>query len=180
MQRPGFVEVLKREGRCSGSATHAFGNTVSSGKRAAYEWLQDQQRIRTPGYAGGTPVWTLLIPPSYTTRKNDRLLQLHGQRSRALFFWYHPWLALLDFMSCPESGLLLPGAHVDAFDHGRKERGITPLLRDEVRAQQPKVFDLHLASQPGFLWMDCPTVLQAVLEEVTLDDVVTDEEVRQA
>lgn len=178
MQQPGFVELLRREGRCSGSATHAFSSPMSSGKRAAYEWLQDQQRARVPGYAGGTPVWALLIRPLCTTRKDDRLLQLQVQCARALFFWYRPWTALLDFMSHPAGSLLLPTAHVDAFDHEKKARDFILRSRDEIRVQQTRMFDLHLASQPGFRWMDCPTVLQAVLEEVILADVVTDEEIR--
>jgi hypothetical protein len=182
MQQPGFLVSLGKEEVLTGNEDYAFGSFDAPGKRGAYRWLQQQLADRVPGYGGRLPVWTLLTKPSFTLRSGDKLLRLRVDRARATFIWYKPWLSLLAFMRTPERGVLLSDALNYAFQQERDEREANLHVmppRAEILALMPRMFDLWLAREPGFLWMVEGTVLQAVVEEIAFEDVISIEDIEQ-
>lgn len=196
LQQAGFIEELKERGRLTGNPKYAYSEIfVSPGKKGAYEWLQGYLANAVPGYDGALVVWASPFKPNTTTRRGDRIIRLNVKRSRLIFTWYSPWVELLELMRTSPAGFLPSHARAEAFEHERAAREAVEQgfpepralnvvaahlpSRSEVLVTMPRMFDLTLARQPGFLWMDGqgsgqPPVLQALLLEVFWSDIQGD------
>ena len=184
-QDPGAVAQLDREGQLVSDpnfafAPNGFGNGDSGYFRQAYDWMIEQMDQRLPPENGlnGLPVWALVVRPSPVA--GSTLLELEVPRHRALFSFYTPWEQLLRVFSdiqrsrenWPSTPWLTP-PYLVANDADKARYGEAAFMvpsEAECRETWGKIFDLSLATTPGFKWGQ-GTVLQAVLRRIYRSDV---------
>lgn len=170
-QDPGAVAQLDREGQLVGDPNFA---------RQSYDWMTEQMNQRLPPENGlnGLPVWALVVRPSPVA--GSTLLELEVPRHRALFSFYTPWEQLLRVFSdiqrsrenWPSTPWLTP-PYLVANDADKARYGEAAFMvpsEAECRETWGKIFDLSLATTPGFKWGQ-GTVLQAVLRRIYRSDV---------
>ncbi len=132
----------------------------------SYKWMMEQMTLRIPHYTGRAPVWAWYQPKpdlrfwSWRVQSDEQFVRIEFrvERSNVLLSNFDVWHAILN-------GWYLPLT---------KEEDNESLKRsqEEMRESWNRIFDLELLENNPCFVGEGPQCIQAVLEEVTLEQVV--------
>jgi hypothetical protein len=180
MQQPGAVQQLCDRGWYSPDPEFSLIKYGKSGKRGAYEWMQEQMRQRLIGYNGELPIWMLLSRPTQISRAGDQLLRVEVPKERMLIGFYKPWEYLTQIMECLErSGNDWPPSSPTPYFAASSDDERQPVpCRVKCQASWEKMFDLTLARRPGFRWSHCLQAMVPILYDYDVRECVPMSSVR--
>lgn len=174
-QRPGAWARAQECGTLRGD-----GRRIEQLFRPAYRWLRERMKERIPGCAGRFPVWAWVEKPDlrrseHRLRPGERsvILECEVPEGRVLFSEFMAWHHVLNGWF-----LALSEAEDERWERkwGRsRHEALPPRARLRVEESWERIFDVRaLARSP--LWRGTQ-VVQAVVEEVRLEEIVGAREV---
>lgn len=167
-QSPGAWETLRRNGALRADPARAY-----PAFRPAYRWMMRRMRERLPGCRGGWPLWAWLVregnPEPEPPEGPCVRLALAVPPERVLLSDFDGWHAVLNRV------YLLLSEEEDAAWEARLPcpplwRALPLRFKKEVARSWSRTFDLDLMARSW--WAEGDQRIQAVLEEIKLEDVV--------
>jgi len=155
----------------------ADGRRADSYLRSAYRWMMEQMKKRLPSYTGRYPIWAWYQPKpdlrsSGYLAKGTRGIRIEFQvpESRVLLSDFDAWHIVLNqgYLSLTEEEDEAWEKRLPSQKHRYDELSRSSQL--EIKQSWERIFDLDtLASSQ---WVSSGRYIQAVLEEISLGEVV--------